>query len=142
LNPIIAYVSGKNFDRVIHKPNSHTEDFWFVWPDDYEPIRIIHENNKITSVLHRFHWMHRNVNSPYLNDRGRVEALFIPLGHTPMVRKSKLDLDFYILIKSFSSQRIEDYDVADEDVPQYYMCSGRKDRHFPPVEYDGWPELQ
>lgn len=142
MNPIVAYVTGNAFEKVIGQNDSHMKDFWFAWPDDYEPIRIIYENSKIASALHRRHWSHISVGSPYSNENNRIEAIFIWPGHTPMIRKARSDLSFYILIHSFQAQRLEDYVIIDEDVPDYYKDSGWKDRHFPPVQYDGWPKLK
>jgi len=141
LNPIVAYICRNIFEKVIGKTDEQMKDFWFVWHDDYEPIRIAYTNGKITKASHRFHWMHKDVDDPYSNDIGRIEALFIPISHTPVIRKEKMDLNFYILTNSFTTQRIETYDVSEADIPEYYTCVGKKNRHFPPVEYEGWPDL-
>jgi hypothetical protein len=142
LNPIVAYVTGNVFEKVFCQSDTHTEDFWFMWPDDYEPIRIIRQDHRIVTALHRLHWRHITVDNPYSNDKSRIETIFIGPGHTPVIRKEKMDLSFYILIHNFLVKRLETYAVFHEDIPEYYTSSGKKDRHFPPVQYDGWPELR
>lgn len=117
------------------------KDYWFVWFDDYEPIRIILESSQIVSATHRYHWKHIEVPEPYTNDSNRIEAFFYPYTHTPKIRKTKQDAYFDILIKSFASPKLERYDITDESVPDYFTCAGKKERHFPSVEYGGWPEL-
>lgn len=116
-------------------------DFWFVWSDDYEPIRIVYEDNNIISALHRRHWEHIDVDNPYTNERNRIEAFFFPLTHTPRIRKTRSDLTFYILIRSFHTRKLEDYEIVDDTIPEYFKCVGTKDRHLPPVRYQGWPPL-
>ena len=118
------------------------KDFWFVWSNDFEPIRITNEDHEITSVLHRRHWQHIDVPGPYTNDENRIETFFFPITHTPMVRKTRLDVDFYILTKLPAIQRIENYDMVDESVPDYFINAGVKDEHFPTTQYPGWPQLE
>jgi len=54
----------------------------------------------------------------------------------------KDDLGFFVLISTLLPDRIEDYESIDESVPDYYVTPGTKARHFPPVEYSGWPKLE
>jgi hypothetical protein len=140
-SPIVA-CTYEDFDKVICETDSTMADYWFVWPDDYEPIRIAYSSRGISSVLHRIHWQHFTIFDPYTNEKERIEAFFFPLSHTPAVRKAKLDVYFYIWVKTFPNRRFEDYHVVSETVPEYYKSAGTKDRHFPPVDYAGWPALE
>ncbi len=118
------------------------KDYWFVWSNDFEPIRIFHENRQITSALHRRHWKHVDVTNPYTNGENRVEAFFFPITHTPMIRKAELDIDFYLLAKFVATNKIDNYDIVDEPIPQYFKSTGMKDQHFPSVAYQGWAPLE
>lgn len=140
---IVAYLPQDDFDSAVLKTNQTMKDYWFVWSNDYEPIRVTYEDSIIVSALYRLHWRHFIVSSPYTNASGRVEAFFFPFSHTPIIRRERLDLFFYILIKNFNARKLDDYELAEENenIPEYFTSPGTKDLHFPPVEYEGWPEL-
>lgn len=129
------------FDRVVCKTDSLQKEYWFIWSDDYEPIRIAYREQRIISATHRLHWKHIDVVDPYNNDKNRIEAFFFPYTHTPRIRKAENDVLFDVLVSGFATPRIEQYQIVDEPIPEYYICSGRKERHFPPVDYGGWPTL-
>jgi len=116
-------------------------DYWFVWSDDYEPIRVEFSTVTIAEAVYRFHWIHYYVKKPYTNEEGKIEVLFFPVSHTPAIREEKLDLDFYILVSSLGRHKIDSFEVTDEEVPSYFKEKGRKDRHWPPMDYGGWMPL-
>ncbi len=53
-NPLVS-----KFNEVNCNSNKTIKDFWFIWkPDDYEPIRLTFENEKVIRALYRLHWKH------------------------------------------------------------------------------------
>lgn len=140
---IVAYVpKNESFDKVISKTDTTQQDYWFVWSGDFEPIRLTYKNSEIISVLHRIHWVHNVVDNPYMNDEKRIESFFYPICHLPVIRKRKKDVNFFILTRKFLVNRLCDYDLVDEDIPNYFISKGKKDRHFFSMEYQGWTELE
>ena len=69
---IDPYIVASCFDRVIMNSGQRNQDYWFVWTDDYEPIRLEFrttiEDNEISSAISRFHWKHITVENPYRNN--------------------------------------------------------------------------
>ena len=106
----------------------------------YEPIKIVLKNDKIESALYRWHWQHIRISNPYLDEKSRIHAFFIPYFNTPMIRRSVEDVVFSIFIDCFNAVP-KSYDVEyKKPIPEYSISKGTKYKHPPKVEYSGWPE--
>ncbi len=136
-NPLVS-----KFNEVNCNSNKTMKDFWFIWePDDYEPIRLTFENERVIRALSRLHWKHITKDKPYVDKKNRIYVFFPPYIHTPRIRGSKEDVIFFILISCFNASA-KRYDVIyDKAIDPYYTKEGEKPRHIPPVYYPGWPEL-
>jgi hypothetical protein len=141
----VAYISKQlgagSLEEVVYNIRSSSSDLWFYWPpEDYEPIKIILKNDRIESALYRWHWQHIRVSNPYLDEKSRIHAFFIPYFNTPMIRRSKEDVFFSIFIDCFNAIP-QTYEVAyQKPIPEYSISKGTKYKHPPKVEYSGWPE--
>ena len=141
LEPVAFTSPFDPFEGVLLEKGKTASDFWFHWPRDFEPVRQILRGAKVEMVLYRRHWLHHIMYSPYTNKKGRIEVAFVPLVHTPKIRKKLDDLTFYILVKSTTTMRHNRYVAKSGSPPSYYKSSGWKTRHPPPVNYRGWPAL-
>ena len=141
----VAYISKQlgagSLEEVVYNIRSSSSDLWFYWPpEDYEPIKIVLKNDKIESALYRWHWQHIRISNPYLDEKSRIHAFFIPYFNTPMIRRSKEDVVFSIFIDCFKAIP-QSYEVAyRKPIPEYSIGKGTKFKHPPTVEYSGWPE--
>jgi len=141
----VAYISKQlgagSLEEVVYNIRSSSSDLWFYWPpEDYEPIKIVLKNDKIESALYRWHWQHIRISNPYLDEKSRIHAFFIPYFNTPMIRRSKEDVVFSIFIDCFKAIP-QSYEVAyRKPIPEYSIGKGSKYKHPPTVEYSGWPE--
>ena len=140
----VAYISSNPVARAFEKVHIASKrikkDFWFIWPEEFEPIKVVFENEKVVSVLYRYHWKHFAIDKPYLDGKNRIEVFFLPYFHTPIIRRFKEDVLFAIFVKCYAA-RVKDYTVVDDEViPEYYVSKGEKDRHPPSVDYEGWPD--
>lgn len=141
----VAYISKQlgagSLEEVVYNIRSSTGDLWFYWPpEDYEPIKIVLKNDKIESALYRWHWQHIRVSNPYLDEKSRIHAFFIPYFNTPVIRRSKEDVFFSIFVDCFNAIP-QSYEVAyQKPIPEYSISKGTKYKHPPTVEYSGWPE--
>ena len=141
----VAYISKQlgagSLEEVVYNIRSSSSDLWFYWPpEDYEPIKIVLKNDKIESALYRWHWQHIRISNPYLDEKSRIHAFFIPYFNTPMIRRSKEDIVFSIFIDCFKAIP-QSYEVAyRKPIPEYSIGKGTKFKHPPTVEYSGWPE--
>jgi PKD repeat protein len=140
----IAYISSNPvahaFEKVHIASKRIKKDFWFIWPEEFEPIKLVFEKEKVASVLYRYHWKHFTIDKPYLDGKNRIEVFFLPHFHTPIIRRIKEDVLFAIFVKCYAA-RMKDYTVVDDEViPEYYVSKGEKDRHPPSVDYEGWPD--
>ena len=141
----VAYISKQlgagSLEEVVYNVRSSSSDLWFYWPpEDYEPIKIVLKNDKIESALYRWHWQHIRVSDPYLDEKSRIHAFFIPYFNTPMIRRSKEDAFFSIFVDCFNAVP-QSYEVAyQKPIPEYSISKGTKYKHPPKVEYSGWPE--
>lgn len=129
------------FEKVIQKKGAKNQDYWFVWPGDYEPVRITYNGKLIVAALHRFHWAHVHKNKPYNDENNRLHVFFWWGGYTPQVKTKKDDRIFDALIESFDTEKNDAYKTIDEEVPNYFTSKGFKSQHLPPVYYGGWPLL-
>ncbi|OGD59431.1 hypothetical protein A3K78_07450 [Candidatus Bathyarchaeota archaeon RBG_13_52_12] len=141
----VAYISKQlgagSLEEVVYNIRSSSSDLWFYWPpEDYEPIKIVLKNDKIESALYRWHWQHIRISNPYLDEKSRIHAFFIPYFNTPMIRRSKEDIVFSIFIDCFKAIP-QSYEVTyRKPIPEYSIGKGTKFKHPPTVEYSGWPE--
>lgn len=140
-NAIVAYCS-KKFEKVILETNEIMKDYWFVWPEDFEPVRITFNGKSISSAMHRLHWIHIQIPNPYTDGKSRIETFFAPFSNTPIVRRTKSDPYFRTWATLMPNTKIEDYEVCTDLVPEYYKTIGKKDKHPPSVNYEGWPQLE
>jgi hypothetical protein len=141
----VAYISKQlgagSLEEVVYNISSSSSDLWFYWPpEDYEPIKIVLKNDKIESALYRWHWKHISISNPYLDEKSRIHAFFIPYFNTPMIRRSKEDVIFSIFVDCFNAIP-QSYEVVYKKlIPEYSIIKGTKYKHPPTVEYSGWPE--
>jgi hypothetical protein len=141
----VAYISKQlgagSLEEVVYNIRSSSSDLWFYWPpEDYEPIKIVLKNDKIESTLYRWHWQHIRISNPYLDEKSRIHAFFIPYFNTPMIRRSKEDVIFSIFVDCFNAIP-QSYEVTyKKPIPEYSIIKGTKYKHPPTVEYSGWPE--
>jgi hypothetical protein len=141
----VAYISKQlgagSLEEVVYNIRSSSSDLWFYWPpEDYEPIKIVLKNDKIESALYRWHWQHIRISNPYLDEKSRIHAFFVPYFNTPMIRRSKEDVVFLIFVDCFNAIP-QSYEVAyKKPIPEYSISKGTKYKHPPTVEYSGWPE--
>lgn len=141
----VPYISNdppaRTFEEVVSRDCAKTKEFWYIWPpEDYEPIKLTFENENVIKALYRLHWKHLTIDKPYLDKKNRIEVFFPPYFHTPWIRRSKEDVIFFILIECFNASARK-YDVIyDKAIDEYYTSEGIKDRHPPPVYYEGWEE--
>ena len=141
VNPIVAYhVPRDDFNKVVCNRGTRDEDYWYIWEDDYEPVRISYAMGAIFQALHRKHWAHKIITNPYKDNQQRIHVFFHWHAHTPKVKKED-DRIFEALIQSYRASKKEQYAMGTDPIPAYYTSPGRKDRHWPPVNYEGWPNL-
>jgi hypothetical protein len=118
------------------------KDMWLCWikDADFEPLKIVFRNGKITRTLGRLHWAHVWTNHPYRDGQGRVEVLLWPRHHTPITRRNNIVCGaiFAMFVKAFGA-RIQDYGLnKDVKIPDYSWKRGWKPRHKPAAWYWGW----
>ena len=140
----VAYISSnplaRAFEKIHCEIKKKKKDFWFIWPEEYEPIKLVFEKGKVTSVLYRYHWKHFTVDKPCLDEKNRIEVFFLPHFHTPIIRRFKEDVLFAIFVKCYAAHVKDHKVVHDEVIPEYYVSEGEKYRHPPSVDYEGWPD--
>jgi hypothetical protein len=136
--PFISQTT-KVFDKVNQINKQDAKDFWFIWKnDEYEPIRIFFDNEKTVGARFRWHWKHIDTSDPYVDDKDRIEVLFLPKFHTPIIRRSKEDICFQVFAKCYCAI-VHDYKlVFNEEIKSYYTKAEEKPEHWPTVYYEGW----
>ncbi len=138
MRPIVAYCFiDDEFSKVICNKGTIEHDYWYFWEDDCEPVRVTYDGDRIIQEMHRFHWMHRINKNPFNDDKNRIQVFFWLSFHTPQV-KSEGDRIFDALTTIFQIKSEDEYDLANEEVPSYYVERGEKGRHPPKVYYKGW----
>lgn len=127
----------KIYSNVMHIEGSTERDFWFKWEGDVEPVKIIYEPKKTTS-LYRVHWGHHFC-EPYLDEQKRIQVFFTPYFHTPIIR-THLGFLFSVCVKAFRA-KVNEYNPTlglTDWFRSYYASKGWKREHPPEKYYEGW----